>query len=191
MVKVEYYRQIFSAFKELCSSGKQSCSFREYCRGHGVNYYRMYLILKEEYTSLNDVPGYTRGSCLKFRCSQAYEEFKSLCADGRQPGRFIDYYKGFGVTRKQMKDFLWRNRLRVSDLPGYTSPHTCRSSRYKEIPFEDVIFEEAGFLPAESCNVITVRVDGNVEVSFPEDTDLSVIAKFIRKMGKEVTHVEP
>lgn len=49
-----------------------------------------------------------------------------------------------------MKDFLWRNRLRVSDLPGYTSPHTGRSSRYKEIPFEDVIFEEAGFLPAES-----------------------------------------
>lgn len=54
-----------------------------------------------------------------------------------------------------------------------------------------MIFEEAGFLPAESCNVITVRVDGNVEVSFPEDTDLSVIVKFIRKMGKEVTHVEP
>lgn len=44
-----------------------------------------------------------------------------------------------------------------------------------------MIFEEAGFLPAESCNVITVRVDGNVEVSFPEDTDLSVIVKFIRK----------
>lgn len=88
-----------------------------------------------------------------------------------------------------MKDFLWRNRLRVSDLPGYTSPHTGRSSRYKEIPFEDVIFEEAGFLPAESCNVITVRVDGNVEVSFPADTDLSVITKFIRKMGKEDSHV--
>ena len=48
-----------------------------------------------------------------------------------------------------------------------------------------MIFEEAGFLPAESCNVITVRVDGNVEVSFPADTDLSVIAKFIRKIGKD------
>ena len=149
----------------------------------------MCLVLKEEYQSLNDIPGYTRGSSLKFRCSQVYEEFKTLCADGRQPGTFIDYYKGFGITKKQMKDFLFRNRLRVVDLPGYTSPFTGGSPRYKEIPFEDIIFEEAGFLPAESCNVITVRVDGNVEVSFPADTDLSVIAKFIRKMGKEVTHV--
>lgn len=189
MVKVEYYRQIFSAFKELCASGKQSCSFREYCREHGVSYYMMHLVLKEEYQSLNEISGYTRGSSLKFRCSQVYEEFKSLCADGRQPGTFIDYYKGFGITEKQMKDFLWRNRLRVSDLPGYTSLHTGRSPRYKEIPFEDIIFGEAGFLPAESCNVITVRVDGNVEVSFPADTDLSVIAKFIRKIGKEDGHV--
>lgn len=37
--------------------------------------------------------------------------------------------------------------------------------------------------------MITVRVDGNVEVSFSADTDLSVIAKFIRKMGKEVCHM--
>ena len=51
------------------------------------------------------------------------------------------------------------------------------------------IQEVAAFLPTKSCNVITVRIDGNVKVSFPADTDLSVIAKFIRKMGKEVTHV--
>lgn len=189
MEKVEYYRQIFSAFKELCACGKQSCSFREYCREHGVSYYRMYLVLKEEYPSLNEIPGYTRGSSLKFRCSQVYEDFKSLCADGRQPGTFIDYYRGFGITKKQMKSYLRRNRLRVIDLPGYTSHFGVPGSQYKEIPFEDIIFEKAGFLPAESCNVITVRVDGNVEVSFPADTDLSVIARFIRKMGKEVTHV--
>ena len=189
MVKLEYYRQIFSAFKELCASGKQSCSFLEYCRKHGVSYYRMYLVLKEEYQSLNEIPGYTRGSSLKFRCSHVYEEFKTLCANSRQPGTFIDYYKGFGITERQMDGYLRRNKLRVIDLPGYTSPFGCPSSQYKEIPFEDVIFEEAGFLPAESCNVITVRVDGNVEVSFPADTDLSVIAKFIRKIGREDGHV--
>lgn len=52
-----------------------------------------------------------------------------------------------------------------------------------EVPFM------AGFLPAESCNVITVKVYGKVEVSFPADADLSVIAKFVRKMGKEAGHV--
>lgn len=189
MGKIEYYRQIFSAFKELCSSGKQSCSFREYCREHGISYSGMYLVLKEEYTGLNDIPGYTRGSSLKFRCSRVYEEFKKLCANGSQPGTFIDYYKGFGITKKQMDGYQRRNKLRVIDLPGYTSPFGSPGSQYKEIPFEDVIFEEAGFLPAGSGNVITIRVDGNVEVSFPADTDLSEIMKFIRKMRKEVGHV--
>ena len=112
MEKVEYYRQFF-AFKELCASGKQSCSFLEYCRELGVSYYRMYLVLKEEYPSLNEIPGYTRGSSLKFRCSQVYEDFKTLCAYGRQPGTFIDYYKGFGITEKHMKSYLWRNRLQI------------------------------------------------------------------------------
>ena len=66
-----------------------------------------------------------------------------------------------------MDGYLRRNKLRVIDLVGYTSPFGGPGSQYKEIPFEDIIFEEAGFLPAESCNVITVRVDGNIEVSFP------------------------
>lgn len=86
MVKVEYYRQIFSAIKELCASGKQSYSFLEYCRKHGVSYYRIHVVLKEEYQSLNEIPRYTRGSSLRFRCSQVYEEFKIFCADGRQLG---------------------------------------------------------------------------------------------------------
>ena len=130
MVKVEYYRQIFSTFKESCASGRQTCSFLEYCRKHGVSYYRMYLVLKEEYQSLNEISGYTRGSSLKFRCSQVYEEFKSLCADSRQPGTFIDYYKGLGITKKQMENFLWRNKLRVIDLLGYTNPFGYLSSQY-------------------------------------------------------------
>lgn len=36
MEKVEYYKQILSACKELCASGKQSCFFQEYCREHDV-----------------------------------------------------------------------------------------------------------------------------------------------------------
>ena len=52
-----------------------------------------------------------------------------------------------------------------------------------------MIFEDAGFLPAEVGNAITVRVDGHVAVIFPADTDVAVIAKFVRKMGKETGHV--
>lgn len=59
----------------------------------------------------------------------------------------------------------------------------------QEVPFENVIFEEAGFLPAGGGNVITVKVDGHVAVSFPADTDVAVIAKFVRKIGKEGGHV--
>lgn len=54
---------------------------------------------------------------------------------------------------------------------------------------EDVIFEEAGFLPADTCSTITVKVDGHVAVSFPTDTDVAVIARFVRKLGKEVGDV--
>lgn len=78
----------------------------------------MYMVLKCEYPNLSYIPGYTRGSSLKFRCSQIYEDFKNLCADGRQPSSFLDYYKGFGITKKQMKGFLRRSKLHVMDLPG-------------------------------------------------------------------------
>ena len=52
-----------------------------------------------------------------------------------------------------------------------------------------MIFEEAGFLPAGDGNVITVKVDGHVAVSFPADTDVAVIARFVKKMGKGVGDV--
>jgi len=91
---------------------------------------------------------------------------------------------------KKVDRYLRRNKLTVIGLPGYTNPrHSRLAKQYKEIPFEDVIFKETGFLPSGSCHMITVRVDGNLEVSFSADTDLSVIAKFIRKMGKEVCHM--
>lgn len=58
MVKVEYYRQIFSAFKELCATGQQSCSFREYCLEHKVSCSKMYQIVRKEFPNLSSIPGY-------------------------------------------------------------------------------------------------------------------------------------
>ena len=85
------------------------------------------------------------------------------------------------------------NRLTVIGLPGYSGPRLpsgARGFRAQEIPFEEVIFEEAGFLPAADTNVITVSVDEHVAVRFPADTDVAVIAKFIKKMRKGAGHVE-
>lgn len=85
---------------------------------------------------------------------------------------------------------MYRNNLRITDIPGFAWSNGRSTSRYKEVPFEDVIFEEAGFLPASTGNVITVKVDGHVAVSFPADTDIAVITRFVRRMGKEAGSVE-
>ena len=63
------------------------------------------------------------------------------------------------------------------------------SRRYESVPFEDIIFEESGFLPGSVNKVITVQVDGHVSVSFPADTDVDVVARFVSQLGKEVSHV--
>lgn len=184
------------SFKELCAHGQQYCSFQSYCIEHGVEYDLMQPILKEEYCNLKTLPGYrlikreSKNGIARL-CSQLYEDFKSLCAQGRCPGSFTRYCEQFGITRKQMHGYLRRNKLRVAGLPGSGIPEWHEgSSKCKEIPFEEVIFEDAGFLPAGDANVITVSVDGNVTVRFPADTDISVIAKFVKKVGKEVGHVE-
>lgn len=66
-----------------------------------------------------------------------------------------------------MDRYLWRNKLTVVGLSDYTNPRRGRlTKQYKEIPLEDVIFKEVGFPPAKNCNVITVWVDGHVEVVF-------------------------
>lgn len=190
MEGLEYYKQIFSVFKELCATGQQSCSFREFCLEHGVSYNRMYQIAKEEFPTMSSIPGYSRLTHLGFLYSKVYEEYKDLCLHGKQSIGLTEYCESYGISWIKMDKYLRRNKLTVVKLPGYTSPRRRRrTKKYKEIPFEDVIFEEAGFLPAESSNVITVRVDGHVEVSFPADTDLSVIMKFVHKMGKEAGHV--
>ncbi len=90
-----------------------------------------------------------------------------------------------------MHNYLNRKKLRVHGLPGFKGPSGAGTltHRGQEVPFEDVIFGEAGFLPAGGGNVITVKVDGHVAVSFPADTDVAVIAKFVRKTRKEVGDV--
>lgn len=149
----------------------------------------MRLTLKDEFQNIRTLPGYMNVS---MRCAVAYEEFKSLCASGQQPCGFTRYYKGRGITRRQMNGFLYRHHLKAREIPGLVGSRIYgkRRCRCVEIPFEEVIFEEAGFLPAADTNVITVSVDSHVAVRFPADTDVDVIARFIRKMGKEASNVE-
>lgn len=186
MDKVELYRQVFTSFRRLCAEGRQPSSFNAYCKAHGVMQCQMAQVLKGEYQRIKSLPGYTSTGSV---CREIYEDFKSLCAEGRQPSTFRAYYKSRGVTRRQMEGFQSRNKLKVVGLPGFTGPDGTGNGRCQEVPFEEVIFEEAGFLPADSGNVITVKVDGHVAVSFPADTDVAVIAKFVRKMGKGVDDV--
>lgn len=186
MDKVELYRQVFTSFRRLCAEGKQPSSFNAYCKAHGVMQCQMTKVLKGEYQRIKSLPGYTSTGSI---CREIYEDFKSLCAEGRQPSTFRAYYKSRGVSRKQMEGFQHRNKLKVVGLPGFTGPDGTGNVKCQEVPFEEVIFEESGFLPADTGNVITVKVDGHVAVSFPADTDVAVIARFVRRMGKEAGHV--
>lgn len=186
MDKVELYRQVFNAYKELCAKGEAVVSFSRFCREHGVDSHLMRWTLGEEFENIKGLPGY---KSISTRCSEVYESFTILCSAGRQPGAFSGYYRSFGIGRRQMERFMHRNNLRITDIPGFAWSNGRGSSRYKEVPFEEVIFEESGFLPADTGNVITVKVDGHVVVSFPADTDVAVIARFVRRMGKEAGHV--
>lgn len=187
MDKMELYRQVFLSFKGLCAEGRQPCSFRVYCIANGVDQGQMRQVLKQEFQNVKTLPGYC---CVNSRLyADIYERFKQLCAQGRQPGTFSSYCSSFSVTRSQIHSYLKNHNLRVAGLPGYTGPTGMGNGACQELPFEDVIFEEAGFLPAGGGNVITVKVDGHVAVSFPADTDVAVIAKFVRKIGKEGGHV--
>lgn len=186
MDKIEQYRRVLTSFSTLCAEGKQPSSFKAYCKAHGVEQRYMAQVLKGEYQSVRTIPGYRKVGDL---CHTIYEEFKELCAQGRQPGTLKAFCHQHGITCTQMQNYLYRNKLRVIGLPGFKGPSEPLNHHCQEVPFEDVIFEEAGFLPADSGNVITVKVNGHVAVSFPADTDVAVIAKFVRKIGKEAGHV--
>ncbi len=192
MDKVELYRQVFLSYKELCANGHQNRSFHSYCRQHGVDQCQMPLALKGEFEKITTLPGYRRikRGGLKDLCWRIYNEFKELCAAGQQPGSFSSYCLRHGITKIQIDGFKRRNKVKVGCLPGFVMTSGTRQRNCQSIPFEDVIFEEAGFLPAADTNVITVSVDSHVAVRFPADTDVDVIASFIKAMGKEVGNVE-
>lgn len=192
MDKVGLYRQVFRSYKELCANGLQSCSFHSYCLDHGVDQCQMPIVLKGEFQKITTIPGYRRimpGDIREF-CWRIYNDFKELCASGKQPGTFKSYYSKHGITMKQMDGFMRRNKVRVAGLPGFVGPSGTGNGKCQSIPFEDVIFEEAGFLAAGDTSVITVSVDGHVAVHFPADTDIRVIARFIKDIGKEADNVE-
>lgn len=192
MAKKEEYKNVYQSFKELCARGQQPCSFRSYCSRHGVDRSRMRDYLKDEYRPVKTLPGYRVMKDPMSHVSQylrVYEEFKRLCSRGEQACSFAQYCDEHSLEKTRVYMYLHRQGLSIAKLAGYRSPSMLRKCQEAEVPFEDVIFEEAGFLPAGGSNAITVKVDGHVSVSFPADTDVAVIVKFVRKIGKEVGHV--
>lgn len=190
MDKFNHYLDVFQSFKRLCSQGNQPCSFRAFCSHHRVDASQMRYILKSDFQPLSTLSGYRAMATSRAHTSEyesVYEDFKNLCAEGRQQGSFSEYCKCRGFVKSRLYMYLHRKGLSIVGLPGYRNPSTIRG--YAEIPFEEVIFEEAGFLPAQGGNVITVNVDGRVAVSFPADTDVDVIARFVAKTRKEAGNV--
>lgn len=53
---------------------------------------------------------------------------------------------------RQMQGFMFRNKLKLSEIPGFVGLNGKGYDHVREIPFEDIIFEEAGFLPAAENN---------------------------------------
>ena len=121
---------------------------------------------------------------------KVYSDYKDLCGKGDQPGSFKSYCESLELSPSALYMFLSRKHLSIKGLPGYGYKYACTVRRqYQEVPFEEVIFEESGFLPSGNANVITIGCDGHLCVSFPADTDLDVVAKFVRKLRKEAGNV--
>lgn len=195
MDKVSLYRQVYQTFKKLCEHGEQPCSFNQYCRQHGVLSCSMPWVLKDEYQNIKTLPYYTyrRDTQTAKAYMKIYEEFKRLCSEGNQPGTFKDFCMEHGVTRGQMHGFMCRNHLRLVDIPGYSGPSVMSYRtrvRSAKVPFENIIFEEAGFISAANSNRIIVKVDDHIVASFPANTHIDVIVKFMVKLRKEGFNVE-
>lgn len=190
MEEKDTYRKVYETFRALCVRGEQPCSFFEYCHRCGVTYGKLKDVLRDEYAGVQGIAGYSR---MKISTSEEeymklYNGFKELCENRDQDESFAQYCEERGYNRWRVYTFLYRKGLKISDLPGYINPSTLRCGDM--VPFENVIFEESGFLPAGDSSAITVKVDDHVAVSFPADTDVDVVAKFVKKLGKEVGHVE-
>lgn len=192
MEQLELYRSVLFKYIELHANGRLPSAFNAYCREQGLNAGMMRQIIREKFPDIK-IPSVRNRMGQIY--SRIYEEFKKLCSEGLQPGSFSSFCRSHGVSYKRMHWYLTDRHLRVEGLYGYQKPKRCPNSGNShkhaclEVPFEEIIFEEAGFLPADSGNVITVKINGHVAVSFPADTDVAAIAKFVRKMGKEAGHV--
>ena len=76
MEKIKLYRQVFSAFKELCASGKQPGSFSEYCLTHGVSKCQMPIVLKYDFQPLQTITGHRTITVKGLIYLTIYEDFK-------------------------------------------------------------------------------------------------------------------
>ena len=190
MTRKELYRQVYYEFKDLCARGQQPGSFVAYCRSKGVGRDSVRMALGEEYQLLHTLDGYTRRSISpeNRKYMQVYLDYKELCGKGEQPGDFKNYCQSLGLKASAVYRFLYDRNISIKSIQGYQLPKTS-GRRYESVPFEDIIFEESGFLPGSVNKVITVQVDGHVSVSFPADTDVDVVARFVSQLGKEVSHV--
>ncbi len=82
---------------------------------------------------------------------------------------------------------MYRNNLRITDITGFAWSNGRCGHAYSEVPFEEVIFEEAVFSSRQrQCDTVKVR---NHVASVFADTDVAVISRFVRKMGKEAGDV--
>lgn len=104
MDKKEHYRQVFLSFKNLCATDQQPCSFSKYCREHGLEHAQVRQILGDEFQNIRTLPGYT---CVNSRIyATIYENFKNLCAEGRQPGSFAAYCRSFGISWSKIHSYM-------------------------------------------------------------------------------------
>lgn len=197
MNEVDLFKQAYASYKEQCATERQSRTFLEYCHDNGVPTEQMCLRLKMEYQTQKVLCGDKAENGVAVLCTQVYDDFKRLCADGRQPGTFKSYCDNFGITRSDVHNHLSRKGLRVDGLPGFSRQQCGGRSQMRAsgapqcggTPFEDVIFEEAGFLPATGGKSISVRVGARVTIDFPADASVATVACFVREILKGVGHV--
>lgn len=194
MTKKEQCRDVYFKFKELCRQGKQNCSFLTFCQEQGVSYREVACILKEEYQGVVGLEGYSRQPCdplyTRDQYYKVYLDYKELCERGERPGSFGKYCESLGYERGKAYNCLWRMGISVSSLSNPTVKcQDVDKPRDRDVSFENVIVEESGFFKIPQARAITVHLRDILSVSFPTDTDMDALARFVSQLGKEVAYV--
>lgn len=124
---------------------------------------------------------------------RVFNDFKELCAKGKQPCTFSAYCREHGVNHTHMHEVLKDEFQPVKTLPGYKAhPHArpVRGLGCKDVHFEEILVKESGFFPSNiGGREIRVMLGGNTTVCFPADMDVAAIARFVGMLGKEDGHV--